>query len=333
MESSSQLSRRAASHPGRAAFAVLSCAWVFVVVTLGAFTTTINAGMAFPDWPLSNGSLNPKGWLTDVAMFSEHSHRLSVGVMSALTIALAVWIWRTDARRWMRKLGVFSVILVVAQAVIGGLRVKLDAVQVGAIDTSLGQLLAMLHACLAQLFACTLLAIALACSRSWGDRSIPVAAGVRRLGAVCCVLLFVQLAIAAVMRHSFAGLAIPTFPWSTADGGLLPAAWSFKVAIHFAHRAMAGVLAVTLIWFAVKIWRERGAPLGMKMGASLLVSLLALQILLGASIIWSYRNPMITTAHVLVGALTLATTFWLTWLAHRDRVEALVRPQRPRASP
>jgi cytochrome c oxidase assembly protein subunit 15 len=39
-------------------------------------------------------------------------------------------------------------------------------------------------------------------------------------------------------------------------------------------------------------------------------------------IVWTTRDPLVTTAHVLVGAITLATAFWLTWLAHRDVVEA-----------
>ena len=80
----------------------------------------------------------------------------------------------------------------------------------------------MLHACLAQLFVCTLIAIAISCSRPWIEPSLRVGGGVRRTGIACCALLFVQLGIAAVMRHSFAGLAIPTFPFSTATGGLLP---------------------------------------------------------------------------------------------------------------
>jgi hypothetical protein len=33
-----------------------------------------------------------------------------------------------------------------------------------------------------------------------------------------------------------------------------------------------------------------------------------------------------TTGHVLVGALTLATTFWLTWVAHRDSLESASHP-------
>ena len=59
----------------------------------------------------------------------------------------------------------------------------------------------------------------------------------------------------------------------------------------------------------------------MRCGASLLVSLLAFQILLGAWIIWSHRSAAITTGHVLTGAATLAAAFTLTWLAHRDAIE------------
>jgi len=311
MESSSQSPRATAYHPKLAAFAAFGSAWVFVLVILGAFTTSINAGMAFPDWPLSNGSLNPKGWLSNEAMFSEHAHRLSAGVMTLVTIAIAVWVSVVDRRRWIRRLTGFAVALVLVQALVGGLRVLYDT-----------QLAAMLHACLAQALVCTLIAIAVGCSRAWIEHPVPAAPGLRRAGVVCCGLLFIQLGIAAVMRHSFAGLAIPTFPWSTPDGGLLPAAWSFKVAIHFAHRVMAAILAIALVWFAIKIWRDRGAPSGMRLGALALVGLLAMQIFLGAQIIWTYRDPVVTTGHVLVGALTLATAFWLTWLAHRDAIES-----------
>ena len=313
--------RRAGHTPALAAFSAFAAAWVFLLVTLGAFTTTIGAGMAFPDWPLSNGSLNPRGWLSDTSMFAEHSHRLSAGVETALTAVLAAWLWRSEPRRWLRRVGYFAVGLVFVQAVVGGLRVLLDHVRIEAVGTSLGRLLAMLHACLAQALVCTLIAVAVSCAGSWRGRPVPVGARVRRIGVACCALLFVQLAVAAVMRHSFAGLAIPSFPWSTPQGGLLPDFWDFRVAVHFAHRAMALVLAVAVSAFALAIWSDRGSPLAMRAGASLLVTLLALQILLGAAIIRTQREVAVTTCHVLVGALTLAAAFWLTWLAHRDALE------------
>jgi heme a synthase len=144
---------------------------------------------------------------------------------------------------------------------------------------------------------------------------------VRRAGMICIVLLLVQLTIAATMRHNHAGLAIPTFPYSTPDGQILPGSWDYRVALNFAHRCMAVVLSVALVWFAIKLWTDRASSLFMRSGASIMVSLLALQILLGAHVIWQLREPHVTTGHVVVGALLLAVTFGLTWLAHRDVIE------------
>ena len=322
--------RTSAYQPALAWFAAFGAAWVFVLVMLGAFTTSIGAGMVFPDWPLSNGTLNPAGWLQNIAMFAEHSHRLSAGVMSTITLLLAAALWRKEARGWLRRLAWLGVALVLLQAVVGGLRVLLDHQQVALIDTSVGRLFAMLHAGLAQVFVCTLLAIAAALSRPWIEGArlrAPFGAGLHRLGVVCCGLLLAQLAVAAVMRHSFAGLAIPTFPL-TPEGGLVPARWDFRVGIHFAHRAMALVLTVALAWFAVAVWRAAGrqsaAGAGLKGLAILMVTLLVLQITLGAAVIWTGRNAYYTTAHVLVGALTLAATFLLTWVLHRNVLEGTV---------
>src|SRR5579885_3186449 len=96
-----------------AIFTALASAWVFVLVTLGAFTTSIGAGMAFPDWPLSNGSLNPEGWLSNLAYLAEHSHRLSGWTMGLLTIGIVVWLHRTEERKWLRQLGWWALGIVV----------------------------------------------------------------------------------------------------------------------------------------------------------------------------------------------------------------------------
>jgi heme a synthase len=314
--------RNRAHKPALALFAAVGGAWVFVLVALGAFTTTIGAGMAFSDWPLSNGSINPKGWLEDISMFAEHSHRLSGTLMGLITITLAVWIHLKESRGWLRKLAWWSLVIVIVQGIIGGQRVKLDAWHVAGFEMSIGQMLRIPHGILAQVYVCLLIAIAVSLSRHWIDGGgTPISPRLRKLGLVCCGLVFLQLVIAATMRHNYAGLAIPTFPASDADGGWLPKIWNFRIALQFAHRVMAAVLAVALGWFAIKIWAERATSLAMRCGASLLVSLVAFQILLGAHIIWSMRAVAVTTGHVLIGACTLAATFWLAWLAQRDVIE------------
>ena len=57
-------------------FCLFALGWITVLLYAGGMTTSIKAGMAFLDWPLSNGSVNPAGWLTESDKMAENSHRL-----------------------------------------------------------------------------------------------------------------------------------------------------------------------------------------------------------------------------------------------------------------
>lgn len=315
-------SKTVSYQPALAWFAALAAAWVFGVVTLGAFTTSIHAGMAFPDWPLSNGSINPDGWLTEIDKFAEHSHRLFGMVMGFLAIGTVVWLQLREPRRWLRTLGWVALSIVIIQGVLGGKRVLLDSLAVPGFEMSLGEMLRIPHGILAHLYACVLFAIAASLSRPWIEAPVASSANnqgslIRKLGIVSTLLVVAQLVVAAVMRHNNAGLAIPTFPL-TPEGGLLPAAWDFRVAIHFVHRVMALVLTGSLGWLVVALLRSPAAGRGLKRAALLIAGLLTTQILLGAVAVWTIRNPYYTTAHVIGGALILATVFTVTWWSHRD---------------
>ena len=303
--------------PGLAWWTAIGGVWVFILVMLGAFTTSIGAGMIFLDWPLSNGSLNPDGWLSDVMMFAEHSHRLSAGLMGFITIGIWLAVWKYEARAWVRHVALSAVILVFVQAGVGGLRVLMDHLHIEMVNTSVGRIFAMLHAGLAQVYLCVLLTIALALCKPWIDSvNGSFDQKLQRLGRWCCGLLLLQLAIAAIMRHSSAGLAIPSFPMSSPQGDLLPQFWNFRIGIHFAHRLMALVLTGFLIWFAVRLWKSDPVGQGLRSGAAWMVAMLVGQIALGASAIWTLRNPYVTTGHVLLGACLLATTFGITLWIH-----------------
>lgn len=321
-------SRNTVYRPALAWFAALGAAWVFGVVTLGAFTTTIHAGMAFADWPLSNGSINPDGWLTEIDKFAEHSHRLFGMVMGLMAITLVVWLQLRENRGWLRKLGWAALVIVIVQGMLGGTRVTLDAIAVPGFEMSLGQMLRIPHGILAQLYVCILFAIASGLSRPWieGASAAPgdardIGCKIRFLAAVSTLLVVVQLIVAAVMRHNNAGLAIPTFPL-TPDGGLVPSTWDFRVAIHFAHRAMAVVLTVVLVWLAMALWRSSSAGRGLKRGAALMIALLTVQITLGIMAVLSMRGVYYTTAHVVCGSCLLAVVFTITWWTHRNVVIA-----------
>jgi heme a synthase len=303
--------------PALAWFAALGSVWVFVLVTLGAFTTSIGAGMAFEDWPLSNGSINPEGWLSDIMMFAEHSHRLSGATMGLITLVLAFWIQGTDPRRWLRRLTWAAVAIVILQGLIGGMRVRLHELSVPGFTMSLGEMLRVPHGVLAQVFVCLLFAIAVSVSKTWIHSPVsPVTRGHARLAVVCVALVLVQLVIAVTMRHNHAGLAIPTFPLA-AEGGLLPTRWDFRVTLAFLHRAMALVLVGAL---GALVWRTLRSPVAgraLARVAGILGLLVLAQVSVGAVAIWTARDPYVTTAHVLGGALVLATTFLLAWWLKR----------------
>lgn len=315
------MSRTATYKPALAWFAAIGSAWVFVLVALGAFTTTIGAGMAFPDWPLSNGSVNPHGWLTEIDKFAEHSHRLSGMVMGLVTIVIAFWLQLREERSWLRKLGWWALAIVIFQGVLGGTRVVLDHIDVPGFDMTLGQMLRIPHGVLAQVYVCVLFAIAAGLSRPWVEGRIGTpGTQVRRLGWWCAALLLLQLTIAVTMRHNHAPPAIGSFPEKGA--ALLPPFWNFLVALQFAHRVMAALIGIAILAFGHFLWREKALAAGVRAGSFVLVALICIQIYLGIQTVWTGRSVVMTTSHVVVGALTLATTFLVVFLTRRDVVEA-----------
>jgi heme A synthase len=58
----------------------------------------------------------------------------------------------------------------------------------------------------------------------------------------------------------------------------------------------------------------------------LLIVLVAMQIMLGAFVIWSALQPVVNTIHVVNGALVLGTSLVLTLRAFRNRLQALDSP-------
>ena len=197
-----------------------------------------------------------------------------------------------------------------------------DRVHVPGFDMSLGQMLRIPHGVLAQVYVCVLFAIAAGVSRPWVENTIGTASErVRRLGWWCAALLLLQLTIAATMRHNYAGMAIPTFPYSTPAGGILPDNWDYRVALQFAHRVMAVVIGIAVLVYSHFLWRDKSLQFLLRCSSFLLVGLVALQICLGAQIIWTGRSVYMTTGHVLVGALTLATTFGVAFFTRRDSIE------------
>lgn len=303
--------------------------WITLLLYAGGFTTTIRAGMAFLDWPLSNGSINPDGWLRDRDMAAEHSHRLLGMVMGLLSIGLSLLAYYTPTPPLLRKMGVWLVVLVIVQGLLGGLRVMLDQLNLQIDHNLYAQSFAVAHATLAQLYFCLLVAFVITCSRSWIERSAGFASrpngGLAAWGYLACATIVLQLIAGAVMRHAHAGLAIPTFPL-TPQGTLAPPVYNFDIAIHFAHRVGAVVVTVAILAYCVRIWKDRVSRAALGKSAAGLIALLGAQVLLGALVIWKVRNEHVTTLHMLNGAFTLALCWSMTYRSLKFQLDESPTP-------
>ena len=119
------------------------------------------------------------------------------------------------------------------------------------------------------------------------------------------------------MRHTGAGLAIPDFPWMF--GHLVPDHWSGAIAVHFAHRIGALIVAGTVFATSLYVWRRHQDRPELARPATLIMFLVIVQVTLGALTVISRRDPLVNSLHVVVGALVLTTSLLLTLRSWRIR--------------
>jgi cytochrome c oxidase assembly protein subunit 15 len=328
---------RTSNNPWLHRFAVLTAVATLFLICVGGVVTSKGVGLAVPDWPTTFGYnmffFPFSKWVGGV--FYEHSHRLVASGVGLLTTILAVWLWLKEERRWLRWLGVIAFVAVVVQGVLGGLRV-----------TQLKDEIGIFHAALAQLFFVLMCAIALFTSRCGGrceeadfEASRASASSRRRLRtfyiAVTC-LIFIQLLIGATMRHQHAGLAIPDFPmaygelWPAMDDASIGRYNQLRheatavhpitasgVALQMVHRILAFGILFSVLFAAWKTLRQFTARLLPGRLAIGWVTLILIQVALGAATIWTNKSADIATAHVAVGALSLAIGAMLVLTAPR----------------
>ncbi|MDX6612462.1 MAG: heme a synthase [Blastocatellia bacterium] len=276
-------------------FTLLVTGATFVLIVAGALVTSHDAGLAAPDWPLSFGQVFPR---MVGNLFWEHGHRLIASTVGLLTIALNVFLYFRERRRWVRRLGLVALAAVIAQGLLGGLTVKL----------LLPLWVSSAHATLAQLFFCTMISLSVFTSPGWQTPRESVAdtetPSLRYLCAVACVVILAQLVLGATLRHS-----------ATWDEHL-------PTALLLAH--IGGAVLVTVILAAVcfaTLQRHDGPYL--RRPVTIAAGLLGLQLCLGIAAYvtrtWSPNDPQplnpmvaITVAHVACGALVFAATIVLT---------------------
>ena len=308
-------------------FLVLS---TFILIFSGGLVTSKGVGMSVPDWPTTYGYnmfLFPISmWVGGI--FHEHLHRLIASAVGLLTVILCVWLFISEPRRWFRRLGVVAVVAVCIQGLLGGLRVNLMKDQIG-----------IFHGCLAQSFLLLTAFMALATSSWWKNARLSndSARHFTKAALFITLVIFINTAVAATMRHAHAGLSIPDFPAAygqvippmdaasvekineTRISQNLPETSSTLIALQFTHRLIAYFLAIAIPWLSWKLIKAGGV---LKPWAYLWTGLVVVQIALGAWTIWSNKAADVATAHVATGAVLFIMSGLFTIVCYRAAFDA-----------
>ena len=220
-------------------------------------------------------------------VFAEHSHRLMGSIVGLLTILLAISIWKFDPRKWMKHLGGIALFGVVIQGALGGLRVTATSI-----------ILAILHACLAQVFLALCCGLIMFTSREWIEWQHKVEGAVllRYLSIFTTGIIYCQLIWGAILRHTATQLQTHVF--------------------------FAILVANCVLWIAMRVFIHHRDFSKFTIPALFLGVFLILQIVLGTGAwfsefqlgdsLTSLTRVAITTGHLMIGAFMLVTSVILT---------------------
>jgi heme A synthase len=239
----------------------------------------------------------------------EHAHRLAGFAVGTCAIVLAVGLWRSAPRPWMRWLGVAALAGVSLQGVLGIFRVNLHEL--------MGPYLALVHGCFGQMVFALLVSIVLLTSHGWlapadGDVPTEQALRLRRTALLVVALVVVQLVAGAFLRHRVSPM-------------------SQRLHLLFAFAVAAGAT-----WLLKQALDERAGNRRLAWAAGVLAGLVGLQLMLGVEawmirfegmgylapehVVW--RRDLVRTGHVLAGSLILATSVLAALEAYRQPLPA-----------
>jgi len=277
------------------------------------------SGLAVPDWPLSYGMFFPP---MIGGVFYEHGHRMVATGVGCFMLLLAIWLGIKEPRRWVRNLGYCALTAVIVQGILGGITVLFF----------LPTPISVIHGILAQIFFILTIIIAYSQSKERRKREyirMDAQGKFLKLILIWTLLIFVQLILGAIMRHTESGLAIPDFP--KMGGAWIPLfntqmidtinQWRFEnnydpvtqiqIITHFCHRLGALIIAFVFCILNFVAIRRYCTNKTIRTTLIWLDLFVIFQIYLGITTVLSQKSPQVTSLHVVTGALILGLSVLL----------------------
>lgn len=308
-------------------FAIILSFLTIVLISIGSLVTSTNSGLAVPDWPNTYGEnmflFPPSKWIGGI--FYEHFHRLVASAIGFLTIILTILLYKFEKQKFVKKLGITALALVILQGVLGGLTVLF----------LLPQAISVFHATIAQTFLSVLILISFFTSNYYKSNQLTIKKNnenrLLKLSFFSFGAVYLQLIFGAIMRHYKSGLA--SIDWPLMYGKIFPNIDEQSVLIynqtlieknaklfsdnfltrdqlifHFIHRTWAFVVVILILTMIYNILKNKNLSSSIKKFSLTLNYIIFLQFILGILTVFTFKNFIIASLHVTFGAVTLSLT-------------------------
>ncbi|MFD0943218.1 COX15/CtaA family protein [Savagea faecisuis] len=294
-------------------FGLISTIGMLFILLGGSLVTKTDSGMGCGrHWPGCNGKLIPDVITTEVLI--EFSHRLVTGVVGIAIVLLAVWSWKALGHiRETKFLAITAVFFLILQALIGAAQVLWGQ----------GDFILALHFGISLIsFAAVLLLtlIVFEVDKKFDADGVRFGSKLRFHTIGITVYAYLVIYTGALVRHTNSELVCPSWPFchdGSGSSSLMPA--SFEEWVQMGHRLAAGLLFLWIVYAAIHAVKHYKDQRVLYWGWIIAATLVTLQVIAGAIVIFTKANLIVAMFHSLFVTLLFGLLTYFILLLYRSK--------------
>ena len=284
---------------------------IFFQISLGSAVRLTGSGLSCPDWPLCYGLWFPDqdklSKISDVnfefyQVMLEWIHRFNAAAFITPVTLLVFFVGLKVTKEKINKIILYIIILILAlQGLMGGFTV-FDKNSPWSVAVHLGLALSFMFLVL-KIFLVSL--------------NIKLVSGIpcitkkisTLIGAIIIVLA--TMLMGAIVSKSGSSLACDIWPLCSNDGVSI---FQYNKIIHLSHRILA-IISTIFVFLIVNLYKDVVQYKIIFVLRNILISLIILQILIGATVIFTELNLFIAMLHQAIAVIlfiVLSFLFWFT---------------------
>ena len=290
---------------------------IFIQISLGSAVRLTGSGLSCPDWPLCYGLWFPDqdklSKITDVnyefyQIMLEWIHRFNAAIFIAPVTLLLFFVGLKATKNRKIKTILYSIMIVLAmQGLMGGFTV-FDKNSPWSVAAHLGFALGLMF---------LVIKIFLVSLRLKSIKPLPNKNKKIFILYITIIIVLATMLMGAIVSKSGSSLACDLWPQCSSDGDSL---LQYNKIIHISHRFLAVISAI----FIVLVVYNYNQIIKYKIISNIrniLILLTTLQILLGATVIFTELNLFIAMLHQSIAVLIFIVLSFLFWFTLQSNFE------------